>query len=197
MPPQKRNVDDILKEYGSKIESRMTIFNSNSQGKTDYSQSYMKFKAEMAPEISRYERLCKSLGNLVRLKVSAADELKVKRELNIAHLDLDPWQPLTLSIVSFLSIFFIGLIISVAIALINGGADIEGVFSAFPFLFFFLCIILSLFMFYFMKNYPARLANKWRLKASSQMVPAILYVVVYMRHTSNLERAIAFASEHL
>ncbi len=29
------------------------------------------------------------------------------------------------------------------------------------------------------------------------MVPALLYVVVYMRHTSNLEKAIAFASEHL
>ena len=48
-----------------------------------------------------------------------------------------------------------------------------------------------------MKDYPARLANKWRLKASSQMVPAILYIVVYMRHTSNLERAVEFASEHL
>jgi hypothetical protein len=29
------------------------------------------------------------------------------------------------------------------------------------------------------------------------MVPAILYIVVYMRHTSNLEKAIEFASEHL
>jgi hypothetical protein len=29
------------------------------------------------------------------------------------------------------------------------------------------------------------------------MVPAVLYTVVYMKHTSNLERAIAFASEHL
>ena len=29
------------------------------------------------------------------------------------------------------------------------------------------------------------------------MVPAILYVVVYMRHTSNLERAISFAADHL
>jgi len=44
---------------------------------------------------------------------------------------------------------------------------------------------------------PQRLANAWRLKASSQMVPAILYMVVYMKHTSNLERAIEFASEHL
>ena len=29
------------------------------------------------------------------------------------------------------------------------------------------------------------------------MVPAILYVVVYMRHTSNLEKAIEFASRNL
>jgi hypothetical protein len=29
------------------------------------------------------------------------------------------------------------------------------------------------------------------------MVPAILYIVVYMRHTPNFERAIGFASEHL
>jgi len=44
---------------------------------------------------------------------------------------------------------------------------------------------------------PKRLANAWRLQASSQMVPAILYVVIYMKHTSNLERAIEFASQHL
>lgn len=38
---------------------------------------------------------------------------------------------------------------------------------------------------------------KWRLKASSQMVPAILYIVIYMKHTSNFEKAISFAAEHL
>jgi len=40
------------------------------------------------------------------------------------------------------------------------------------------------------------LANKWRLKASSQMMPAILYIVVYMRHTQ-IEKQISFASQHL
>ena len=29
------------------------------------------------------------------------------------------------------------------------------------------------------------------------MVPCILYIVIYMKHTSNLERAIGFASQHL
>ena len=53
------------------------------------------------------------------------------------------------------------------------------------------------FLFYYVNRYPERLAKKWRLKASSQMVPAILYIVIYMRHTPNLEKAIAFAAEHL
>jgi len=74
---------------------------------------------------------------------------------------------------------------------------ISGSIGNFPLLFFFLVIVFALFLFYFIYGYPARLANKWRLKASSQMVPAILYIVVYMRHTPNLEKAIAFASEHL
>src|SRR3989344_1182007 len=29
------------------------------------------------------------------------------------------------------------------------------------------------------------------------MVPAILYIVIYMKHTSNFEKAVSFASEHL
>jgi hypothetical protein len=188
-----KEVDEILREYGSKIDSQVATFNSRGAGSGggDYSQSYIKFKGEMAPEISRYEKWCKSLGSIIKLKVSEKDELKVRRQLEIAHLDLEPWQPLTLSIVAFLSIFFIGLILSFSAVLINGNL------ASFPFLFFFLMAILSFFMFYFMKDYPARLANKWRLKASSQMVPAILYIVVYMRHTSNLERAVEFASEHL
>lgn len=191
MPPEKKEVDDILREYGSKIDSQVSTFNSRGVGSGDYSQSYVKFKDEMAPETSRYEKWCKSLGNLIKLKVSEKDEAKIRRQLEIAHLDLEAWQPLTLSVVSFLSVFFIGLVLSFSIVLINGNL------ASFPFLFFFLMSVLSFFAFYFMKDYPARLANKWRLKASSQMVPAILYIVVYMRHTSNLERAVEFASEHL
>jgi len=82
------------------------------------------------------------------------------------------------------------------VALIKGPASTAGE-TAFPLLFFFLMVLVSIFLFYFVNKYPERLAKKWRLKASSQMVPAILYIVVYMRHTPNLEKAIAFASEHL
>ena len=190
MPASKEDIGDILRKYGSKIQSEISTSSSEIKN-TDYSQEYIKFKEEMAPEISKYEKWCKSIGSLIKLRISEKDKAEIKKHLEIAHLDLEPWQPLTLGVMSFLIVFLIGIFISMAVVLIQGSLD------AFPFLFFSLVIIFSFFLFYFMRMYPARLANKWRLKASSQMVPAILYVVIYMRHTPNLERAVAFASEHL
>lgn len=188
MPTRKPSVDEILKKYGSKIEGQIKSTDVSSER---YSQSYKKFKSEISKEYSTYERWCHTLGNVIKMNPSKKDEEKIKKSLEAAHLDVLPWQALGLGVMSFVSIFFLGLLISVAIALIKGS------FSEFPLLFFFLVVVFSIFLFYFMNGYPERLASKWRLKASSQMVPAILYIVVYMRHTPNLEKAISFAAQHL
>ncbi len=188
MPSDKTSVDEILRKYGSKIESQIKTDAVASSG---YSREYQTFKDEMSPEITKYEKLCRSLGSAIHINVSKKDEEKIKKQIEIAHLNVEPWQVLTLSVMAFLGVFLLGLLISGAVVLINGTID------SFPFLFFFLVTILSLFLFYFFNGYPQRLANQWRLKASSQMVPAILYLVVYMRHTPNLEKAVAFAAQHL
>jgi hypothetical protein len=188
IPEGNPNVDEILRKHAARIEQNIK---TSEVENVNFSQSYIKFKEEMSPELSRYENWCNSLGNIIKLKVSKKDEEKVKRDLEIAHLDLEPWQPVSFSIMVFIAVFFVGLVLSVAITLFSG--DI----ADFPVLFFVLIMFVALFLFYFASNYPSRLANKWRLKASSQMVPAILYIVVYMRHTPNLEKAISFASQHL
>lgn len=183
-----KRVKDILEKHRARIENQINTVDVED---VDYSREYMKFKEEMAPELTKFERWCRSLGSVIKLKPSKKDEARINKEIEIAHLDIEPWQALTLSVMAFIGVFVVGLMISVAVMLIKGD------FAAFPFLFFFLILILSLFLFYFVNGYPKRLANKWRLKASSQMVPAILYIVIYMRHTPNLEKAIAFASQHL
>ena len=186
MPTYKKpDVKDILRKYGAKIEGKVDSSPATFGG---YSSAYSTFKQEMAPELSKYEKWCKSLGNIIKLKVSEKDAVKIKKYLDIAHLDIEPWQALGLGVMVFITIFFFGLFFSAANLLITGN---------FPFLFFILTIFAAVFFFYYANGYPQRLANKWRLKASSQMVPAILYVVVYMRHTSNLEKAIDFASRNL
>jgi Flp pilus assembly protein TadB len=187
-PYKKPNVKDILREYGSKLEGQIK---TTELGVMKDSKSYLKFKEERERELTNYERWCKTLGSAIKLKVSQKDSEKIKEHIEIAHMDIEPWQAITLSVMVFISVFFIGIILSVAYMLIRGGV------MYFPTLFFTLIVVVSIFLFYYFNGYPERYANKWRLKASSQMVPAILYVVVYMRHTPNLEKAIAFASEHL
>lgn len=192
-PYKKPSVEEILQKYGAKIENQ---FGSTSSGK-DYSQEYVKFKQELAPDLTRYERLCRSFSGIIKVKVSEKDDKEISKYLHTAHVDVDSGQALSLAIVAFLGVFFLGFAASVAVMLIKGGDKLAVMLGNFPFLLFILTSIFSLFLFYFTKAYPQRLANRWRLKASSQMVPAILYVVVYMRHTPNLEKAIAFAAEHL
>jgi len=176
---------DILRKYSKKIEKEI---HSSPLEKKAYSREYIKFRQEMLPEMSRYKRWCDTLGNLVKVKVSEKDKAKIQKHLEIAHLDVTPSQALTLAIFSFLFVFLAMALTAVAIFLIN---------NTFQLLFVFLGLLASIFVFYYTYTMPKRLANSWRLKASSQMVPAILYVVVYMKHTSNLERAIAFAAQHL
>jgi len=186
---KKPTVEEVLKKYGSKIEGKVRT-TSLKQNK-EYSQEYLKFKKEISKKYSGYEKWAHTLGKTFRINPSTKDLIKIKKSISSAHLEIEPWQAITLSVMAFISVFFLGLIVSVAIALVKGS------FLEFPVLLFMLVIVFSIFLFYFANNYPERLAKKWRLKASSQMVPAILYIVVYMRHTANLERAIAFASEHL
>ncbi len=185
---KKPSVEEILAQYSKKIEGQI---NTTESYPSKDSRSYLRFKEDSKKNLTNYERWCNTLGNIIKLAPSKKDEAKIKKDIETSHMNIEPWQAITLSVVAFVGVFFLGLIFSLLYMFLGK----EG--TSFPLLFFILVLIFSLFLFYYLNNYPSRYASKWRLKASSQMVPAILYVVVYMRHTPNLEKAIAFASEHL
>ena len=179
---------EILEKYSKKLESQVQSSNSESKSTEEFSKEYTQFRQDMVPIISPYEKWAKSLGNLIKIKVAEKDRLKIQKELDTAHLDVTASQSITLAIISMLIIFLATILTVVSIFLITDTIQI---------LFGFLGLVTALFVFYYAYTMPRRLAHEWRLKASSQMVPAVLYTVVFMKHTSNLERAIAFASEHL
>lgn len=176
------STEEILNKYSSKIESQMNSPQEN------FSQEYIRFKEDMAPQNSRYERWAQALGDIVKIKVSEKEQSKIQKYLTTAHLDVTPQQAVTLASVAFILTF---LTISLATA------ALYFITEKFQLLFLFLGIIATVFVFYYTYSLPQRIANAWRLKASSQMVPAVLYIVVYMKHTSNLEKAVEFASQHL
>lgn len=183
---------EILERYGKRLE------NSGSMGvnftNSEISEDFKQFKKDMMPEFSRYERICKSIGSMLELKVAEKDRERLGKEIEAAHLEVSPENVVSLSLLTFILIFLGGLLFATAIYLLTYAEEM----NLGPILLIvFLTLIASAFCFYYLGNMPKRLANKWRLKAGSQFVPCILYTVVYMKHTSNLERAIRFASQHL
>jgi len=117
VPDKKPTIDEILRKHAAKIEQNINTFDEQ---KINYSQTYSTFKEELAPDLTRYEKLCRTLGGIIKLKVAQKDEDKIRKSLEIAHLDLEPWQPITLSVIAFVGIFILGLLISVAISLFSG-----------------------------------------------------------------------------
>jgi hypothetical protein len=180
-------IEDIAKKYGIKIEKSFMT----EENKEDFSREYLKFKTEINPALSGYEKYCKSFGKLFNLKLNQKDYSRLSKSLNVAHIDVKPEESAGLSIFSFISILLLSILITIVLFLFaNVGFDI-----LLPFIF--LLFLIAVFVYYYINSLPDRLAQSWRLKASAQMVPCILYIVVYMRHTSNLELAIKFASQHL
>ena len=174
---------EILEKYTRKLEGQIP-----NKSYSNPSQEYIKFKQDMSPETSRYERIATTIGNIISLKIAEKDRIKIQKNIDDARLDVTPSQVVSLAICSLILILFASFLITLGIYFFNNN---------FQFLFLFLGILTSISVFYITYTMPKRLANSWRLQASAQMVPAVLYVVIYMKHTSNLERAVAFASEHI
>ncbi|MFC1685793.1 hypothetical protein ACFLZZ_02090 [Nanoarchaeota archaeon] len=177
-----KRVDDILKKYEGKVERSLKDEESG------YSREYLKFKEEIRPKLGLYEKLAKGIGNTIKLKLSEKDEKRFRRAIDTAHLEITPSDAAMFALAAPLLLTFLFLVMGVGLYF----AEIE-----FPLVVVAVLMGIIAFVYYYANQLPRILAQRWRLQASSQMVPAILYIIIFMKHTSNLERAIKFASDHL
>jgi len=102
-------IDEIFKKYGKKLDSEIK---TEAIDVGEFSTEYLQFKKDMMPSLSRYEKLCKGLGSIIKLDVSKKDEIKIQKNLDAAHLEVMPSQVLALALVSMLLMFFIGILIT-------------------------------------------------------------------------------------
>ncbi len=175
---------EIIEKYSRILEKeiREDVFSE--------SKEYLKFKEEALPILSSYEKACKTFS-FIKPKLSEKTRKEVQKYIDISHLNLKPEEAVGFA----MSIFFILVVFTfILFAFLTFVMEFE---IGQALLIAFLLLGFSFFFYYYLNTKPKNLALQIRLKASSQMVPCILYIVVYMRHTSNLERAIKFASDHL
>ncbi len=184
MPDIKKEVySDLLNRYRSKIEGELEHHMSHPQQSVQ-TMDYQDFKKEIMPaHMNAYEKACNIAQKLLNIRPDEKKAKPIYEAISSAHLNITPGGVVSLAfLVPIILVLFGGL---VAFAIFNSLG------------FVMLMLILSLIIYKPLASMPIYLANYWRLKASNQMVLCVFYVVTYMRHTSNLENAIQFASEHL
>lgn len=165
----------LEKELGAKLEEAPARITT---------KEYKEFKAEFLPKhMTLYEKLCNFSEKFMKVKPDPKKAAEIQEAIDITHLSMTPAGTVSFS---FLIPLFAGLF----------GALFF--FLVFQSTFFVLLFILgAAVMIKPLGKVPGFIANNWRLKSSNQMVLCIFYTVTYMRHTSNLEKAIEFASQHL
>src|SRR3989344_3553105 len=165
----------LEKELGAKIEDAPA---------KSTTKEYQEFKADFLPKhMTIYEKLCNLSEKIIKIKPDPKRAAEIQEAIDIIHLGITPTGAVSFSIlIPIVSAVFGSLL----------------AFLIFNSMFFVLiAVITALVMIKPLGKAPEFMANNWRLKASNQMVLCIFYTVTYMRHTSNLEKAIEFASQHL
>ncbi|MBT6040366.1 hypothetical protein HOH15_00395 [Candidatus Woesearchaeota archaeon] len=182
-------VEELLQKYKTKIESELgpTV---KADDKPITSADYDTFRKSMMPgTASFYEKACNWGEKILKIKPDAKEEAELNKAIEAAHLKVTPTGTTSFSILAPVILGLSGLILSFII---------PGIFGKPASTFFIVVSLLSAAILMFpMRSYPKILASNFRMKASNEMVLCIFYLVTYMRHTSNLELAIKFASEHL
>ncbi|MBR9676875.1 hypothetical protein GOV04_01945 [Candidatus Woesearchaeota archaeon] len=155
-----------------------------------FTSEYKQFKNDAMPaHYSLYEKLCNWSEKIFKIKIKEEQKIALLKNINVTHLNITPEGARSFAIIFPVMMLVLGLGASLMIPLIAGSDP------SFFFMFFF--VIASLVFIPAFIKIPEFLANGWRMRASNQMVLSVFYIVTYMRHTSNLERAMEFASSHL
>ena len=174
---------DLMQIYKAHLEKELGAKLDDKPSKPT-TREYQEFKAEFLPKhMTLYEKMCGLSERLLKIKPDEKRAAELQEAINITHLSITPSGTVSFSFLMPLAGALFGSLLAYLI--------FQSTFFVLLFVVGAVAAIKPL------GRAPEFIANNWRLKASNQMVLCIFYVVTYMRHTSNLEKAIEFASQHL
>jgi len=146
-------------------------------------REYKLFKKFEKRPLSWYEILVRTAGSFIQMSPDKKSKEKLESAIAFTNLRVTPEKVTGTMLFSILFFAIIGIV-----SLVSG---------IIPFLGGLLMIFLGLPIGYYLFKYPLGLVKTLRIKASSQQVLAILYMVVSMRISPNLERAMRFAATNI
>lgn len=153
-------------------------------------KEYRQFREELkSRSVSIYEKICNTLEKYIKFNPDPKSRKKLIQSINSAHLNITPEGAFVTAYMIPLALMLISILGFVVVPFLLGH-DISLFFLA-------VGVLVSLSLIIPLQKYPNYVATIWRMKGANQMIICVFYVVTFMRHSPNLERAIGFAAEHL
>lgn len=189
-------VKEILGKYSKRLSEQAGDIEQQAQDAQSgevYTREYRIFREEaLTKALDFYERGCRFASSLFKASPPPKERERLQDAIDAAKLNITPEGAYAFAILLTAACIGFGIFIILFTYLL----EVTGLVST-QILFGTLFIILGVVILKPAGKYPVYLADRWRLQASNQMVLCILYIVIYMRHTSNLEHAIRFAGRHV
>jgi Flp pilus assembly protein TadB len=187
---KKKQAEALMKAEDVKrteMQNALKISNITMPSKQEfypYPHEYMKFLDDVKIKpVTLYEKLCHFVENIFPIQPDTNTREKLLTELRAAYINATPKGVFSFAIMSTLMV----IILAMLYVFTFGIFDIFGAF-------FFGMALLNFWYFY---NYPSTMAKTRSVQMSADTVLAILYIVIYMRTSPNLEGAIKFTSQNL
>ncbi|MEM4248122.1 MAG: hypothetical protein QXH80_02550 [Candidatus Nanoarchaeia archaeon] len=174
----------LFMKYKEKIEREVGQPPEITEGPDiTYSEAYRIFKQEQVSSGHHlFERLCNKAEKILQIKLKQTEIDALLPSLEMSHMSATPQGVYALAALSTLT----GIILSFVFGLL-----------LLNFILIIIGLLISVSLFFAIPMIPKQIFTAWRAKASDQIVLAVLYMIIYMEHTPNLELATWFAAKHL
>ncbi len=159
------------------------------------SRDYRSFRQADERKLSWYERLVSLASRMIKMKADPRLSEEIRRAAGFTGLRITPEGVMSLFVVTVLGFVIAGAAFTLN-AVIGSMASGESI-AMLPVALGLLIAAGGLLVGYFFLKYPSNQVKTMRIRASSQVVLAVLYMVISMRVSPNLERALSFASYNI
>ncbi len=177
---RREEISRIVNEYKQRHKIRLS---SMKRFPEVTSREYRLFKKQDLKKRSWYENLCALSGKILTMSPDKSTKQELEDAISFTELDVKPESVMGL----FILTIFLSVILGITFVITGVVPPMAGLLVA----------AAGLPLGYYLLKYPSGLVKQYRMQASSQVVLAVLYMVVSMRISPNLERALRFAAANV
>lgn len=184
---EKEELQDVIDDINKDVQMPPYNTSDNQQG---YSRQYKEFieEEEESQDLSQYELLCYRMASLFNLSADESTKEKLNPSIQLLDWEITPGMVLSatagvgfFSFFAWFLVFMFNLVVIEIIPLSLLAISVLGPIGATAYVFY----------------YPIFEAQNKVIRSSGEMILSILYMVIYMRTSANLEGAIRFAALNL